>query len=74
MPLAYVLLKPDEAVCVARAAARSEGAIEEYGFYHDFYVTFEKAEKYTIHNNVEDAATTASLIQSGLNKGRFHVV
>jgi hypothetical protein len=73
VPLAYVLLKPDEAVCAARAAARAEGAIEDYGFYHDFYVAFDKAEQYTIHNNVEDAATTAFLIQSGLNDGRFHV-
>jgi len=74
VPLAYILLKPDEAVCAARAASRWEGAIEDYGFYHKFYADFDHAEKYTIRNNVEDAATIASLIRSGLQEGRFQVV
>ena len=38
----FVVLRPREAVCAARAAARTEGRITDYGPYRDFYASFDE--------------------------------
>ncbi len=73
IPLDYVVLRPSEAVCAARAAARTAGAIADYTPYHDLYVDFDAAERYTIQDDARSAAVVAARIRDGLNAGRFRL-
>jgi chloramphenicol 3-O-phosphotransferase len=70
-PFDYVILRPSEAICAARAAARSEGAIVDYAPYHDLYAAFEALDGFTIHDDHNDAATVAARIRAGLEAGTF---
>jgi hypothetical protein len=56
VPLDYVVLRPSEKVCAARAAARTEGAIADYTPYRDLYASFDEAGRFTIKDDGSDAA------------------
>ena len=71
--LDYVVLRPSEKVCAARAAARGEGAIADYTPYRDLYTSFDKAARYTISDDESDAAVVATHIREGINEGIFRV-
>jgi gluconate kinase len=73
VPLDYVVLRPSEAVCARRAATRLEGTIPDYAPYRDLYSVFDEAERYTIKDDVSDAAVVAARIREGLNVGRFRI-
>ncbi len=73
VPLDYVVLRPSEVVCAARAAARAEGAIADYTPYRELYSLFDKAERYTIQDDASDAAAVAAHIREGLDAGKFRV-
>ncbi len=55
VPLDYVVLRPAEAVCAARAAGRAEGVITDYTRYRDLYKDFDGVETCTIRNDDSDA-------------------
>jgi len=73
VPLDFVVLKPSEAICAARASARAEGAIGDYGQYRDFYLDFDGVERYTIHDDESDAISVAERIREGLDEGKFRL-
>jgi Chloramphenicol phosphotransferase-like protein len=73
LPLDYIVLLPNVAVCAARASSRPEGKIADYGEYRDFYALFEKAAPFTISDDEGDAAAVAKRICDGLGAGRFRV-
>jgi hypothetical protein len=73
VPLDYVVLRPGETVCAARAAARAEGRIADYTPYHDLYSDFDEAGKYTIRDDERDAPVVAALIREGLGTGKFRI-
>jgi hypothetical protein len=73
VPLDYVVLRPSESVCAARAAARTEGAISDYTSFRDLYSSFDEAAPYTIKDDTGDPATVAALIREGLNAGKFRL-
>ncbi len=71
--LDYVIIRPSEKVCAARAGTRAEGAIADYGSYKDFYAAFTQAERYAICDDESDAAVIAEHIRDGLYEGIFRV-
>jgi adenylate kinase family enzyme len=71
--LDYVILKPSQNICAARAAARPEGAIPDYGKYASFYVLFDGFDRHKIENGEASADSVAMQILEGLNSGRFRV-
>jgi chloramphenicol 3-O-phosphotransferase len=73
VPLDFVVLRPSESVCAARAAHRGEGAIPEYAPYHELYTSFDEAERYTIKDDSSDAAVVAARIREGLEAGQFRL-
>ena len=73
VPLDYVVLRPSQTVCAARAAARTEGKITDYGPYRDLYSLFDEAERYTIKDDAADASVVAARIRDGLDAGTFRV-
>jgi hypothetical protein len=73
LPLDYVVLRPSEAVCAARAAARKEGKITDYAPYRDLYLSFDEAERYSIKDDVSDSKVVAARIREGVNAGQFRV-
>ena len=88
VPLDYVVLRPSETVCAARAAARAEGAIADYTRYRDLYACFDEAvslatpagtaalqeaDRYTIKDETSDAKVVAARIREGLNAGNFRI-
>jgi hypothetical protein len=73
LPLDFVVLRPSEKVCAARAAARSEGKIEDYSGYSELYASFDEAEKFIIRDDESDAKTIAGKIAEGLRVGSFRV-
>jgi hypothetical protein len=73
VPLDFVVLRPDETVCAARAAARDEGRITDYAPYHDLYASFEGAGRYIIRDEGSDASDVAASIRQGLDAGTFRV-
>lgn len=70
-PLDYVVLRPSETVCAARAAARSIGAIPDYSKYLGLYHLFDGFESHTICDDEADARSIAARIRAGLNDGKF---
>jgi hypothetical protein len=74
VPLDYVVLRPSEKVCAARAAARPEGAIVDYTRYRDLYKAFDESERYTISDDSSDAATVAVRIRDGLQAEKFRIL
>ena len=73
VPLVYVLLRPSQAVCAARASSRAAGKIADYTSYIDFYRLFERADHYTIHDDEADAAAIARRIKEQISAGTFRV-
>jgi tRNA uridine 5-carbamoylmethylation protein Kti12 len=73
IPLDYVVIRPDQAICAYRAAGREEGAIKDYENLKEFYKMFDAAQKHIIYDNEGDAATIASHIREGLDEGVFRV-
>ena len=73
VPLDYVVLRPDESVCAARAAARSEGAVIDYSPYKGLYSSFNEAGPYIIHDNESAAPVSAARIREGLDAGTFRL-
>lgn len=73
IPLDYVVLRPSEAVCAARAASRAEGRMEDYTPYHDLYLSFDAASTHRIEDDASDVATLAAQVRAGLKAGKFRV-
>jgi len=73
IPLDYILLRPSQPVCEARAASRAEGKIANYEPYRDFYSLFDGAERHVISDDVADAAAIATRIREGISSGVFRV-
>ena len=73
IPLDYVVIRPGEHVCAARAAARSVGVIEDYTPYKELYASFDAAQRYIIYDDEADAAVIADHIIEGLNQGIFRI-
>ncbi len=73
VPLHYVMLRPSEAVCAARGAARVEGAIADYSECSGFYQAFTGADPHLIADDTSDAPTIAAGIREGLDAGIFLV-
>jgi predicted kinase len=73
LPLEYVILRPSEAVCAGRAAARKAGAIADYSKYSDFYALFVGTGQYQVNDDKADPAALAAKIFAGLKSGRFWV-
>lgn len=74
IPINYVVLRPSEAVCAARAAARPEGTIVDYAPYRDLYASFDEAAAYMIRGDESAAPTVAARVREGLLAGRFRLV
>jgi predicted kinase len=74
IPLDFVIIRPSEEICAARAAARLEGAISDYAPYHDLYADFDSVDKrHTIRDDEASAAAIAARIRKGLNEGVFRL-
>ena len=73
VPLEFVIVRPRQAVCDARAAARPEGAIADYSAYASFYQLFDGFEPHTLRNDDLGADVAATQIVEGLNNGKFRV-
>ena len=73
VPLDYIVLRPSEVVCAARAAARPAGKITDYARYRDLYASFDEAEQFIIQDDESDATAVAARIWNGLNAGRFRL-
>lgn len=71
--LEYIVLRPGEEVCAARAASRTEGKITDYTKYHDLYLSFDEAKKNIIHDDTSDAATIAEQIRKNLMEGLYRI-
>ena len=74
IPVDYVVLNPGEAICAKRASERAEGKITDYSPYKKLYNSFNVVQKYTIYDEVNDAAMVASHIKEGLDEGMFRIV
>jgi len=73
IPLDYVVLKPDLAVCEERAALRPEGKIEDYTAYRDFYALFDAHPRHVLSEDHIDAKRMAVRIKEELDMGAFRV-
>jgi chloramphenicol 3-O-phosphotransferase len=69
----YVVLRPTEAVCASRAAARTEGTITEYESYRELYRAFEGFERHTIANDDSNPVHVAASIWEGLRARAFRM-
>jgi gluconate kinase len=74
VPLHYVVLRPSEKVCAARAAGRKRGAVADYARYHELYADFNNAARFTIQDDENDVKTVAARIREGLEAGTFLVM
>lgn len=73
VPLDYVVLRPGEDVCAARAACRREGTISNYAPYHDLYKDFDEAQRFIIEDDESSPMSLAVRIREGLDAGRFRL-
>jgi predicted kinase len=73
VPLDYVVLRPSEGVCAARAAARTEGKITDYAPYSELYATFDPEPRHLIEDDASDAKAVAARIREGLDAGLFRL-
>lgn len=74
LALEYVMLKPSQSVCAARAAARPAGTIPDYSKHAGFYLLFDKLDQHQIDNGEAGPDAVAAQIVEGLNSGRFRVL
>ncbi|MGH7583150.1 MAG: AAA family ATPase [Gemmatimonadales bacterium] len=73
VPLDYVLLRPSEDVCAARAAARTEGPIADYSGYRQFYRDFDGMDAHCVANDTMTPAEAAERILQDLEDGWFRL-
>jgi len=73
VPLDFVVLRPSETVCAARAAARVEGAIEDYARYSELYASFDEAGSHILCDDEGSAASVAGRIREGLDRGVYRL-
>lgn len=73
VPMDYVVLRPSEDVCAARAAARPAGAIADYGPYRQLYASFDDAARHIVADDTGGVAAIAQRIRAGLDAGAFRV-
>jgi chloramphenicol 3-O-phosphotransferase len=71
--LHYVVLRPSEKVCAARAATRHEGKIADYKLYHDLYTSFNQVQRYIIPDDTSDPLGIAQKVREGLDDGIFMI-
>ena len=71
--LDYVIIKPSEATCIARASSRTEGVIADYTPYKEFYADFNGLERHTLADDACSAAEAAARIRSGIDAGLFRL-
>lgn len=69
----YIVLRPSEAVCAARAATRKEGVIADYSTYSEFYADFDAPKPNLLCDDTADPVTLAARIRQGLADGRFRL-
>jgi chloramphenicol 3-O-phosphotransferase len=69
--LHFVVLKPPQAICAARAASRDEGAIGDYRPYSSLYATFEAEPRHVIDNAARPPAEVVAAIWNGVRAGTF---
>jgi len=75
VPVDYVVLRPAEPVCAARAAGRMEGAIRDYAACLELYADFKDvARRHVLANDDTDAAVVARQIREGLDEGKFRLL
>ena len=67
----YVVLRPSEEVCAARAAARPEGTIADYEPYAELYRAFDGMERHTLADDAATPAAMAARMREGLRAGAF---
>ena len=73
VPLEYIIIRPGENVCARRAASRKEGIISDYSQYHDFYLDFMEAGKYSICDDFSDPKSIADTINKRRSEGIFRL-
>lgn len=74
IPVKYVVLRPEMALCATRAANRKEWAFEEYDEpLQRLYNAFDNVQAHIICDNTSDAAEIASKVMQGLDEGVFDV-
>jgi hypothetical protein len=71
--LHYVVVRPSLAVCMARAAARAEGTIADYGPYRELYDDFDASQANILSDDNADAVTMAATIRAGIDAGTFRL-
>ncbi|HWB63137.1 MAG TPA: AAA family ATPase [Chitinophagales bacterium] len=71
IPFHYIVLRPSEEVCKARAAARNEGIVTDYEPYKRLYDAFDKAAQYTISDDNAGAAAMATRIRAEVDAGNY---
>lgn len=75
VPLDYVVLRPGEAVCAARAARRSSGIITDYTPYRELYSAFNEAgRRHIVPDEKGDAGVIARQIREGLDEGKYRLL
>lgn len=73
VPLDYVVLRPSEAICAARAAMRVDGTIADYAPYHELYMSFDEMERHIVADDESPAPVVATRIREGLTAGHFRL-
>jgi len=71
VPVHYIVLRPSEKICKARASTRDEGKIEDYSFYHELYLSFNTVQKNIICDNVNEPAVVAAHVREAIDEGMF---
>ena len=74
VPIDYLVVRPSQQVCAARAATRKEGKITDYSPYRDLYASFDELEANIISDNTADAATVAARIRKNTNEEKFRLL
>lgn len=75
VPMDYVVLRPAEPICAARAGRRTEGVISDYGSYLELYADFaDVARRHLIVDEGSDPAATARQIRQGIDEGKFRLL
>jgi chloramphenicol 3-O-phosphotransferase len=72
-PLHYVVVRPSLAVCDARAAARVEGRITDYGPYRELYADFDACPTDIVGDDEADPETMAARIRVGVDASAFRL-
>jgi adenylate kinase family enzyme len=71
VPVHYIVLRPNEKICKARASERDHGKIEDYSIYHELYMSFNTVQKNIICDDVNEAAVVAAHIREAIDEGTF---